>query len=297
MELDDISVVADGLAFPEGPVVLPDGSVAVVEIRGGRVSRCWPDGTVSVIADVGGGPNGAAVGPDGFLYICNNGGVERAFPPCIQRLHPDGGPVETLYGDCDGEPLSAPNDLVFDDTGHFWFTDYFNGHIFYASPRGDAIVRAIEGLVTPNGVGLSPDGATLYWSQTDTRQVLRRPLVGPGKPVPSTGCNIGVLMMTGSVDPDTVIVGLPGVQELDSLAVEAGGSICVGTLVDSGITVVAPDGSSVEKYTLPAELADGAVTNICFGGDDLRTAYLTLSMTGRLVSCRWPRPGLRLQYP
>ena len=66
--------VARGLQFPEGPVALADGSVLVVEIRRGTLSRVAPDGTVTVVAETGGGPNGAAIGPDGAVYVCNNGG-------------------------------------------------------------------------------------------------------------------------------------------------------------------------------------------------------------------------------
>jgi gluconolactonase len=66
-------VLAEDLAFPEGPVVMPDGSVIVVEIRGGRLTRIWGDGRKEVVAETGGGPNGAAIGPDGALYVCNNG--------------------------------------------------------------------------------------------------------------------------------------------------------------------------------------------------------------------------------
>jgi gluconolactonase len=89
--------------------------------------------------------------------------------------------------------------------------------------------------------------------------------------------------------------GFGGYRELDSLAVDSAGNVCVGTLLGGGITVVAPDGTS-ELYSLPDGMADLLVTNICFGGDDLTTAYITLSQTGRLISCRWPRSGLRLAH-
>ena len=59
--------------FPEGPVFMPDGSVIVVEIAGQRLTRVAPDGTKTTIAEMGGGPNGAAMGPDGKIYVCNNG--------------------------------------------------------------------------------------------------------------------------------------------------------------------------------------------------------------------------------
>ena len=69
--------------------------------------------------------------------------------------------------------------------------------------------------------------------------------------------------------------------------------MCVGTLGEGGVTAISPDGSSAEFHTIPE---DPLITNICFGGDDLRTAYITSSGTGRLLRARWPRPGLRLAY-
>ena len=70
----NIRVIATDLEFPEGPVVMPDGSVVLVEIRGRRLTRVWPDGRKEVVAEIPGGPNGAALGPDGKMYVCNNGG-------------------------------------------------------------------------------------------------------------------------------------------------------------------------------------------------------------------------------
>jgi gluconolactonase len=298
VELDDVEVLAEGLAFPEGPVAMPDGSVVVGEITGGRLTRIAPDGAISPVAEVGGGPNGVALGPDGALYVCNNGGFipEARTMPSIQRVEPDTGQVDVLYTECDGQPLGGPNDLVFDHAGGFWFTDYGGNAIYYARPDGTSITRAVADATGPNGIGLSPGGDVVYWAQTMTRQVHRRRLAAPGQVVATSTYNIVSLVQQSAVDPWTLVVGLPGAEELDSLAVEADGALCVGTVTDSGITVVFPEKRSSEKYTLPDGLADRAVTNICFGGSDLRTAYITLSLTGRLISCRWPRPGLRLAY-
>ena len=298
LPFDDVTVLAEGLGFPEGPVAMPDGSVVVVQIYNGVVVRVADRGDITTVAYVGGGPNGAARGPDGNLYICNNGGQtpEHRCDPCIQRIDMVTGEVAELYRQCDGRALSSPNDLVFDETGMLWFTDFVGGAIYYASPHGDSIVCAIDGVSGPNGIGLSPDRRVVYWAQTHTRQVMRRRLAGPGQVIESPGCSIDALVRNGRVDPDALVVGLPGAQELDSLAVEADGAICVGTLVDSGITVVDPGGFVREKFVLPPTLSDGAVTNICFGGPDLATAFVTLSLTGRLISCRWPRAGLRLAF-
>ena len=136
-------VMASNLEFPEGPVALGDGSVLVVEIRGARLTRIRSDGGRETVARWEGpdraGPNGAAIGPDGACYVCNNGGFEwleagglllPGEQPAdytggsIQRVDLETGEVETLYRECDGVPLKGPNDLVFDETGGFWFTDH-----------------------------------------------------------------------------------------------------------------------------------------------------------------------------
>ena len=132
--MSDLKVLATGLRFPEGPVVMPDGSVALVEIARGTVTRVAPDGTVSVIADLGGGPNGLATGPDGALYVCNNGGFEWHEEPGmirpigtptsyaggrIERVDPNTGEFRVLYERCGEQKLKGPNDIVFDRSGGF----------------------------------------------------------------------------------------------------------------------------------------------------------------------------------
>src|SRR3546814_14458753 len=73
--MSQLSTIATSLRFPEGPVAMPDGSVIVVEIAAGRITRVRPDGTKETVAEPGGGPHGLAIGPDGKLYCCNNGGL------------------------------------------------------------------------------------------------------------------------------------------------------------------------------------------------------------------------------
>ena len=298
--------IASGLLFPEGPIAMPDGSVVVVEIMGNLV-RVTPDGTRHVIAELGGGPNGAAIGPDGKVYVCNNGGfswaqaedgyrrptgrAEDYTTGRIERVDLATGAVETLYTACDGVSLKGPNDIVFDDQGGFWFTDHGKlygrlmdrGALHYAKADGSFIKEAAFPLFTPNGCGLSPDGKTLYVSETDTGRLWSFPVLGPGElakepwPSPGGGKFVG---------------NLAGYHRFDSMAVEANGNICVATLVSGGITVFSPAGEALEFY----EASEGYCTNICFGGPDLRTAYVTLSGYGTLVAVDWPRPGLKLAY-
>lgn len=298
-------LMAGGLAFPEGPIAMPDGSVLVVEIAGGRLTRVLPGGELKVVAELGGGPNGAAMGLDGHCYVCNNGGfswrTDDGFTRptgaahdyaggSIQRVNIETGEVRTLYTQCDGVPLHGPNDIVFDADGGFWFSDFgktfedrmMRGAIYYARADGSFIRRAAHPVLTPNGVGLSPDGRTLYVSETETSRLWAYPVTGQGQlgqaPWPSP--NGGRLLH-----------GLPGFQRFDSMAVEEGGNICVATLVRGGISVFSPDGELLEFHAAP----EGYCTNICFGGPDRRTAFITLSGYGQLFAAEWPRHGLTLE--
>ncbi|MGB6058643.1 MAG: SMP-30/gluconolactonase/LRE family protein [Microthrixaceae bacterium] len=302
--MPEFRTIADGLKFPEGPVAFDDGSVMVVEIAGERLTRVDADGSTEVLAAIPGGPNGAAVGPDGWIWITNNGGcfeyidlggmlIPGGVPTgwtggSIQRVNPADGTVETVYTECDGWPLRAPNDLVFDSTGGFWFTDHGvrlerssdRTGVFYASSDGTSITEVIFPLDAPNGVGLSPSGDKLYVAETHTGRVWQWNVPEPGKAVGE-----GLLAPHGGL-----LVGLPGHQLLDSLAVDSEGYVCVGTIVNGGITVISPSGDSVEHIAVE----DVLVTNIAFGGPEMRTAYITSSGTGRLLAMEWPRPGLRL---
>jgi len=302
----EFELVTDGLAFPEGPVILADGSVLVVEIRGGRLTRVAPDGTKTTVAELGGGPNGAAIGPDGAVYVCNNGGLEffDAAPDLavpghaphdyaggsIQRIDLATGAVTTLYDSCDGRPLRGPNDIVFDADGGFWFTDLGKhddwsrdqGWLLYATIDGSLITRVRGGMIGPNGVGLSPDAKTLYVAETNTGRLWAMDVEGQGRLGPSP------LPWA----PGRLIATLPGQQMVDSLAVEAGGKVCVAGGPDGGITVFDPDGSH-EHIPIPGEVI---VTNICFGGGDMRDAWITASGSGRLYKARWPRAGLKLEF-
>ncbi|MEI9963928.1 MAG: SMP-30/gluconolactonase/LRE family protein [Caulobacteraceae bacterium] len=301
----DLDLVTDGLQFPEGPMAMADGSVVLVEIQRKTLTRVLPDGTKAVLAELGGGPNGAAIGPDGAAYVVNNGGAFK-FPEdwqeearmlipdsysggYVQRVDLKTGQATTLYDGCDGKPLNGPNDIVFDSTGGFWFTCFgFSdgenrrlGGVYYARPDGSKITRWRSEQISPNGVGLSPDERTLYYSDSMLQKLWAVDLSGPGVAAADEGHLAGRVLTT-----------LPGFQWFDSLAVEAGGKVCVGTLFNGGVTIVDPETGGVDHAPFP----DPITTNICFGGPDMRDAFVTCSSTGRLYRTRWPRPGLKLPF-
>lgn len=311
--MPELREITSGLLYPEGPVAMDDGSVIVTELQTGRLVRVQPDGTKDVVAELGGSANGAAVGPDGLMYVCNNGGLKmtevdgKLIPAeglpddytggSIQRVDITTGAVATLYTECDGHRLRGPNDLVFDAAGGFWFTDFGKvqerskdrGGVYYAKTDGSSITEMVHPIDGPNGVGLAPGDTTLYVAQTFEGRVWEWELSGPGEFAATDGGDGQLLTGPGG---GKLLTGLPGYQLLDSMAVDSAGNVCVATLMTSGISVISPDGASVEHLPTP----DPLTTNICFGGPDLATAYITLTSLGTLVAMDWPRPGLKLHY-
>lgn len=303
--------ICSGLRFPEGPIAMPDGSVLLVEIARGTLTRVLPDGRTEVVAETGGGPNGAALGPDGKVFITNNGGFDwhehnglllPGHQPAsytggsIQTVDLASGHVETLYTHCGDRQLRGPNDLVMDDDGGFYFTDLGKtrptemdrGAIYYASCDGSAINLVVGPVLTPNGIGLSPDGTRLYWAETATGRVWHVDIDSPGVP------RFSGPVLSATTPPITMLANVGGAARLDSLAVDSEGNVCVATLMTGAITAIAPDGRIRASIPVPGD--DFMVTNICFGGDDLTTAYITVSGSGRLLAHEWHCPGHPLRY-
>lgn len=264
----------DGLGFPEGPVALPDGSIAFVEIRAQRVSR-YADGARTTIAEPGGGPNGASLGADGALYVANNGGLSvgpegywHAPEPIdgrIQRVALDGA-VSDVASEWDGEPPRRPNDLCFGPDGLLYFTDPHNWEdIANLKPgrlcRTDVATAKTEVLAEvpwfPNGIAFGPDGR-LYVAQSIMMTVLAFPWSPAGVGDPVEHCKLPAGFPDGfcfTADGDLIVCGSMGhvIQVFDA----------AGTL----------------RQTI--ETGDGTEpTNSCIADGVL---YVTMSGTGELV--------------
>lgn len=299
----EFEIIAEGLGFPEGPVWMEDGSIILVEIQKGCITRIWGDGKSEIIAEPGGGPNGAAIGPDGALWVCNNGGFKYhqrdglLIPGhCpddysggrIERIDLATGKVDRVLDTVEGHPLKGPNDLVFDKSGNLYFTDHGKtyprhrdfGGLFFLEKGASEAIELDHHHTSPNGVGLSPDEKTVYMADTMTARLWAFDLEAPGKIAPSSPFNAG-----------RVVATMPHLQYFDSLAVAASGNICVATILNGGITTITPEGAH-SHIPFP----DPFVTNICFGGDSMTEAWVTLSGTGKLAKCTWPEPGLSLNY-
>ena len=268
-------VVASGLRFPEGPTALGGGAFAVVEMQGEGVARVASDGTVSPLADLGGGPNGSALGSDGAVYVANNGGLSaagmeywhapREFDGIVQRIGADGA-VATVNGDLPGTAPHRPNDLCFAPDGSLLVTDSANwedmrnlnpGHVVRIAPDGTTS-SILELPALPNGIGFGPDGR-LYVAQSLTRKILAFEWAdgAPGDPV--TFCKLGQ--------------GMP-----DGFCFAADGRLFVCGSIGNVVEVFTADGEPSETI----ETGEASQpTNCCLFEGSL---YVTLANPGELVA-------------
>lgn len=266
-------VIATGLEFPEGPV-WRGGELLFTEIMAGVVSRWTANGEVTLVATTGGGPNGAAAGPDGALYVTQNGGMGRGarVRPGIQRIGTDGA-VDLVVASVAGVDLDGPNDLAFAPDGRLWFTDPRGapdpaqnsrpGRLFAVDPvSGDGELVLEVGPVFPNGIAFLADGSVV-WTESFTRRV-----------------------MTLAGGAPEVLIELPERHHPDGLCVGEDGRLYVASTYAHCVSVV-EGGEVVDELTC----GDGMVTNCCFGDTDL---YVTESRHGTLWRFAVGRRGLAL---
>ena len=292
----DEKIFATGLKFPEGPAFDKDGTLYLVELAGGRVTKITPDGEVSVLADMGGSPNGLAFGPDRNLYVCNSGArwaPETCTdgkpgpgdkPGLMQRVYLDGR-YETLISEIDGVPLNSPNDVCFDSHGGFYFTDPIwpesvddlsalePGSLCYSTIDGDA-KRMHTGVMFPNGLGVTEDGSTLIVLESGTGKLLAFPILEPG--------------VLGE-QRDFAYMGEGQVP--DGMCFDSEGRILAASHGGNTIFVFPPTGGNPEHKI---DAGDVSVTNVCFGGPNFSTLYITQSDKGQVSTQEWKTSGMVL---
>jgi len=274
-------VVGEGIPFAEGPVWCPDGTVVATSVAAGALFRVQPaSGDVEQIARTSGGANGAALAADGSILVTQNGGIDfsklpgvfASLPACVpavpglQLASPDGG--VTYLAD---REFRGPNDLaitpdgtvVFTDPGHFPPHEDGTGRVMVYARDGSVSTFA-SGFYYCNGIAIEADGTVVVVERRGLQRVYP----------------------DGSRDWVVAKLGQGGG---DGFCLDVDGRFYVASTIEHGIRVVDPDGSIVDFLPIDGV---GLTTNCCFGGDDLRTLYVTDALPGNLVAFEgMPTPG------
>ncbi len=294
MEGMETRTLATQLCAPEGPTVGPAGWVLNVcsftrdptwPTVGGDITATHPDRPrmthrlFSTSTDqVNGIPAALAFGPDGALYITDEG--RRA----IVRVGPNGQAAD-MISECDGMPLNGPNDLSFDPHGNLFFTDPWTSSLqnrvgaVYGYDWGRSELHRVDsGLAFPNGIVVRDD--RLYVAETLTNKVWIYDVVGPGRAAQRDEfCSL----------PDVMDVEVHGP---DGMAFDADGNLYVAHFGGGLIHVYSGDGTYLRGLAV-----DGRnPTNVCFGGPDFDVLYTTVDDVGSLVAAHIGRRGDRLNF-
>ena len=272
-----VRTLAAGVGFTEGPVLTRAGDIVVVAVDRGQLHHIGWDGSVSLIAAVGGGPNSATEGADGMIYVAQSGGraffnPRRVMPGGIQAVRPDGS-----FGWVTLDPIS-PNDLCFGPDGLLYFTDpteqLMDGRLWRVDVEtGEAQLLAAVDWYT-NGIGFGPGDDGVYVANSTGRQIVRFPLTSAG-------------------------LGRPEV----AIQMDHGGPDGFAFDVEGNLVIAAPtreQGSDIQTWTLEGKLLDvlalgphSIYTNVALGAD--RRLVIAASEANEVqVVDDWPCAGLPL---
>jgi gluconolactonase len=258
--------------FLEGPSFDREGNLYITDIPLGRIFKITPEGRWSLVAEYDGWPNGLKLHKDGRAYIA-------CYKRGILELDLKSGAVKPLLETAYSEGFKGVNDLHFASNGDLYFTDQGQtgigdptGRVFRLRADG-ALDRLIDNAPSPNGVTLSLNEKQVYVAITRSQQIWRLPLMADGHPS-KTG--VAIQLTGGHAGPDGI--------EMDA---------------EDGIYVCHPSVGiwRFDANCLPTHVIDGLghfLTNMAFGGPDLKTLYATNSLTGEVVRAKVPVAGKRL---
>ena len=256
--------------FLEGPSFDREGRLYVTDIPHGRVFRIAPDATWTLVTEYDGWPNGLKIHRDGRIFITD-------YKHGIMLLDPASGAVTPLLTHRHSESFRGVNDLVFADNGDLYFTD--QGQSGWQEPTGRVfrlgadgrLDRLINTVPSPNGIALNPEQTIVYVAVTRANAVWRMPLMPDGQ-VSKVGTFI---QLSGSL-------GGP-----DGLAVDAEGGLLVA---HPGLGVWRFDRLGRPTHHIEPE-GSAFITNLAFGGPDMRSVFMTESHTGQVLRAELPVPG------
>ena len=286
------------ISFTEGPTVDEDGAVYFTDLRGvGRILKMDTDGTVTTWREPSYRANGLIFDSEWRLLACEGGNGDDVLPR-ITRTDVGTGEVEVLADHFEGRQLHQPNDLTIDGQGRVYFTDRPGANVtpeqtgvhgvYRIDPDGSiARILTEPDIERPNGLVISPDDATLYLIETAQQEGGARMIRAYDLAEDGTASNMRVFHdFYPGRSGDGMTIDSEG-----NLYVAAGLNRLRGTseTLDTvaGVHVFSPSGELIEHIPI----WEDSITNVAFGGDDLRTLYITAGKT--LFSVRTDVTGTR----
>lgn len=248
--------------FLEGPCFDAAGNLHVTDIPHGRVFRIAPDGTWTQLAEWDGEPNGLAFHPDGRLLIAD-------YKNGLLSLDPAGGTPEPCLARRNSERFKGVNDLIVARTGDVYFTDQGQtglqdptGRVYRLSPEG-RLDMLLGNCPSPNGLVLSPDEKVLYVAMTRGNCVWRVPLQADG-----SVSKVGQFFTSyGPSGPDGLTIDTAG--RLFVANPGLGRAWVLNHRAEPDMILTSPKGASL--------------TNLCFGGPEMKTLFMTESVSGTVL--------------
>ena len=289
-----MSVFAQDVSNPEGPVCLPDGSWVVTEMGRGIITHVSADGRARRAIAHTGRPNGLTLDKDSNLWV-----AESRYPALL-RLTLDSEVTTVSKGSAD-LPFLWPNDLCFGPDGAIYMTDSgvlledmrgiqspiaaydvpVDGRLFRVDPTTGECSLLDRGLRFANGIAFGPGGEELYVSETLTGSIYCYTIVD--------GQVKGGRRLFGNVmiKPPIEHGQMAGP---DGMAFDVEGNLYVAVLIQGDITVLGPNGSMVERLEI-----DGTFpTNVAFARPDERRLLVTEGSRNQLLMLETEADGLPL---
>ncbi len=261
--LTEPGAFTDGI---EGPACDRDGSVFAVNFHTQQtIGRVTPDGRGEVFATLPGEStgNGIRFGPNGVMYVADYVGHN------VLRIDPTTRAVSVFAHE---ERMHQPNDLALAADGTLYASDPNwedgTGQLWRIGEDGK-VLQLAENMGTTNGLDLSPDGKTLYVNESVQRKIWAFDVVPEG------------------VANKRALIAFPD-HGLDGMRVDVAGRLYVTRYGKGTVAVVSPAGTLLREI----DVLGKRPSNICFGGPDGRTAYVTEVEHTRLVTFRVDKPGL-----
>jgi gluconolactonase len=287
--------IATAVTLLEGPAADRDGNVYFTDLMTQRIMKFGADGVLSVYREQSNVANGLVIDPEGRLIAAEGAtsatarrsGLALSGIPRVTRTDLKTGKLEILADSYEGKPLSGPNDVTIDGRGRIYFSDFNGGAVYRIDAPGtlQRILAAPE-IQRPNGIQIAPDDRTLYVIEANGAEGGARMIRAYDLLPDGTARNMRVLydFYPGrsadgmSVDVQGNLYAAAGMHRTRNTA-ETLDTAC-------GVYVISPAGRLLEFIPIPEDY----ITNTAFGGQDMRTLYITAGKT--LYKVRREIPGL-----